>query len=88
MTRTRASRIHCSAHERPKLSELPGSSHAEPGGDVFSRLVYACAARDVVHGMVDGQIVVKDGQHVRLDADRVKARARALARRLVARAGL
>ena len=25
--------------------------HVEPGGDVFSRLVYACGARDVVHVM-------------------------------------
>jgi 5-methylthioadenosine/S-adenosylhomocysteine deaminase len=63
-------------------------THVEPGGDVFSRLVYACGARDVVHVLVDGELVVKDRQHMRLDVDRVKARARAQARRLVARAGI
>jgi 5-methylthioadenosine/S-adenosylhomocysteine deaminase len=63
-------------------------THVEPGGDVFSRLVYACGARDVVHVLVDGEIVVKDREHARLDVDRVKARARAQAKRLVARAGV
>jgi 5-methylthioadenosine/S-adenosylhomocysteine deaminase len=62
--------------------------HAEPGGDVFSRLVYACGARDVRHVLVDGTIVVKDGTHQHLDVSRVKARARTEARRLVSRAGL
>jgi len=62
--------------------------HVEPAGDVYSRLVYACGARDVVHVMVDGALVVKDRAHQRLDVERVKARARAAARRLEARAGL
>jgi 5-methylthioadenosine/S-adenosylhomocysteine deaminase len=62
--------------------------HAEPGGDVFSRLVYACGARDVVHVLVDGALVVQDGEHRRLDVERVKARARVMARRLLARAGI
>jgi cytosine/adenosine deaminase-related metal-dependent hydrolase len=60
--------------------------HAEPGGDVFSRLVFACGARDVVHVLVDGELVVKDATHVRLDVERVKATAREQARRLLARA--
>ncbi len=63
-------------------------AHVEPGGDVFSRLVYACGSRDVVHVLVDGEFVVKDRQHVRLDVERVKVRARAQAKRLVARAGV
>jgi cytosine/adenosine deaminase-related metal-dependent hydrolase len=63
-------------------------AHAEPGGDVFSRLVYACGARDVQHVMVDGELVVRDREHQRLDVDRVKARAREQAKKLVARAGL
>jgi len=46
-------------------------AHAEPGEDVYSRLVYACGARE----------------HTRFDVERVKARARAQARRLVLRAG-
>jgi 5-methylthioadenosine/S-adenosylhomocysteine deaminase len=63
-------------------------AHAEPGGDVFSRLVYACSARDVRHVLIDGQRVVKDGIHQTLDAERVKAHARAQARRLANRAAL
>lgn len=61
-------------------------AHVEPGGDVFSRLVYACGARDVAHVLVDGEVVVRDREHQRLDVARVKARARDQARRLVARA--
>jgi 5-methylthioadenosine/S-adenosylhomocysteine deaminase len=63
-------------------------AHAEPGGDVFSRLVYACGARDVRHVLVDGMLVVKDGEHQLLDVERLKARARAEARRLLDRAGI
>jgi cytosine/adenosine deaminase-related metal-dependent hydrolase len=64
------------------------AAHVEPGGDVFSRLVYACQARDVVHVMVDGELVVKAGEHQRLDVEAVTARARTQAKRLVSRAGL
>ena len=63
-------------------------AHAEPGGDVFSRLVYACGARDVRHVMIGGRLVVKDGEHQLYDAEQVKARAREQARRLASRAGL
>jgi len=63
-------------------------AHVEPAGDVFSRLVYACGARDVRHVLVDGATVVKDGIHQTLDTELVKARARAHARRLASRAGL
>lgn len=59
--------------------------HVEPGGDAWSRLVYGCTSRDVVHVMVDGQLVVRDQEHTRLDRDRVTARARTQARKLVAR---
>ena len=62
--------------------------HVEPGGDVFSRLVYACTARDVRDVMIDGELVVKNGEHQRLDRDAVLARARAQAKKLVARARL
>jgi 5-methylthioadenosine/S-adenosylhomocysteine deaminase len=78
--------------ERGKRADIAivrlDGAHVEPGGDVFSRLVYACGARDVVHVLVDGEIVVKDRQHMRLDVDRVTARARSLAKRLVERASL
>jgi 5-methylthioadenosine/S-adenosylhomocysteine deaminase len=62
--------------------------HVEPGGDVFSRLVYACGARDVRHVVIDGQLVVKDGELITLDVERVGARAREEARRLMLRAGV
>ncbi len=63
-------------------------AHVEPGGDVFSRLVYACTSRDVVDVLVDGEPVVRNREHERLDAEQVKARARVQARKLSARAGL
>jgi cytosine/adenosine deaminase-related metal-dependent hydrolase len=44
--------------ERGKRADLAvvriDGAHVEPGGDVFSRLVYACGARDVEHVLVDG----------------------------------
>ena len=63
-------------------------AHAEPGGDVFSRLVYACGARDVVHVMVDGEALVRDGESVRFEAARVSAKARVEAGKVRARAHL
>jgi 5-methylthioadenosine/S-adenosylhomocysteine deaminase len=62
--------------------------HAEPGGDVFSKLVYACGARDVTDVMVDGDLLVHRSELTRVDAARVSARAREQARKLVGRAGL
>ncbi len=61
--------------------------HVEPGGDVMSRLVYACTSRDVEHVLVDGIPVVRHGEHTKLDRDRVLGRARKQARALVRRAG-
>jgi 5-methylthioadenosine/S-adenosylhomocysteine deaminase len=60
--------------------------HVEPGGDVFSRLVHAVTARDVEHVLVGGDLVVKDGEHQRLDRDEVLARARLVADKLLRRA--
>jgi cytosine/adenosine deaminase-related metal-dependent hydrolase len=62
------------------------AAHVEPGGDVFSRLVYACGARDVTDVMVDGALVVRAREHQTIDVDAVVARAREQAKRLVARA--
>jgi 5-methylthioadenosine/S-adenosylhomocysteine deaminase len=62
--------------------------HAEPGGDVFSRLAYATKSSDVTHVLVGGDLVVRDGEHTRLDRESVIARARQQARLLVKRAGL
>ncbi|HSO35613.1 MAG TPA: amidohydrolase family protein [Labilithrix sp.] len=60
--------------------------HVEPGGDVFSRLVYACTARDVEHVLIDGELVVRSGEHQRLDREAVLARSRSEAKKLAGRA--
>ena len=62
--------------------------HVEPGGDVYSRLVYGCTARDVSHVFVDGEHVVENGEHMRLDRETVLTNARVQAKKLVARAKL
>lgn len=62
--------------------------HVEPGGDVYSRLVYACTGRDVEHVFVDGEPVVRSGEHLKLDRETVLATARTQAKKLVARAGV
>jgi cytosine/adenosine deaminase-related metal-dependent hydrolase len=62
--------------------------HAEPGPDVFAKLVYACKSSDVEHVMVDGVLLVRDGQLVRADRALVAARARAQGVKLARRARL
>jgi 5-methylthioadenosine/S-adenosylhomocysteine deaminase len=62
------------------------AAHVEPGGDVFSRLVYACGARDVTDVMVDGALVVRKREHQTIDVDATVVRAREQAKRLVSRA--
>ncbi len=62
--------------------------HVEPGGDVYSRLVYAATARDVRHVFASGQIVVWDGASTRFDVDKVVATARTQVKALIARAQL
>jgi 5-methylthioadenosine/S-adenosylhomocysteine deaminase len=63
-------------------------AHVEPGGNVFSRLVYACGARDVRHVLIDGALVVKDREHQTLDVEKVVAEARIEGKKLMARAGI
>jgi 5-methylthioadenosine/S-adenosylhomocysteine deaminase len=60
--------------------------HVEPGGDVYSRLVYGCTSRDVEHVFVDGEHVVEHGEHTRLVREDVLERARSQSKKLVARA--
>ena len=62
--------------------------HEEPGGDVYSRLVYAAKSSDVRHVLVDGVVVVKSGEHQKLDEESVLASARKEARALTHRARL
>jgi 5-methylthioadenosine/S-adenosylhomocysteine deaminase len=60
--------------------------HVLPGGDVYARLVYGCTSRDVTHVLIDGKVVVREGEHQTLDRDRVLSKAIAQATKLVARA--
>jgi cytosine/adenosine deaminase-related metal-dependent hydrolase len=59
--------------------------HVEPGGDAYSRLVYGCTSRDVIHVLVNGEVIVHHREHRHLDADRVVSRARTAARKLALR---
>ncbi len=52
-----------------------GDLHAIPGGDVMSRLVYACTAKDVRMVFASGTMVAKNGEHLLLDRERVIRRA-------------
>jgi len=60
--------------------------HVEPGGDAWSRLVYGCTARDVTHVVAHGELVVREREHTRLDAEKVLTRARSEATKLAGRA--
>ncbi|MGH7328124.1 MAG: 5'-deoxyadenosine deaminase [Polyangiaceae bacterium] len=62
--------------------------HAEPGGDPFSKLVYACHASDVLHVLVGGDEVVSFGRHSLLDEEKIAADARVKAQVLARRARL
>jgi len=62
--------------------------HAEPGGDATARIVYACTASDVKHVLVDGRVVVADGELRTLDADTVLSEARREGERVRRRAKL
>jgi len=65
-----------------------GGVHAAPAADVASTLVYATKATDVRHVLVDGRPVVRDGELLTLDAERLAARAREEAPRVARRAGV
>jgi len=62
--------------------------HQAPGGDVASQLVYATRAVDVRHVIIDGQVVVEDGELRTLDREKVLRAARREMKRVVERAGL
>jgi 5-methylthioadenosine/S-adenosylhomocysteine deaminase len=64
------------------------SSNLAPAPDPFSALVYSAQPADVRLTMVDGEIVVKDGVAVGMDATEISREAHAEARALAARAGL
>jgi len=63
-------------------------AHAEPGGDVVGRVVYACQRSDVRHVVLDGAVRVRDGAMEDLDGEAIVARARAEAKKTARRADL
>ena len=65
-----------------------GGVHQQPGGDPYSRLVYATHASDVKLTIVDGHIVARDGELTWDDRRAVAAEAGEAAQELTARAGL
>ena len=62
--------------------------HVQPALDPVSTIVYASVAHDVRHVVCDGRVLLRDGVHETLDAERVVAAAPAAARRLARRACL
>jgi 5-methylthioadenosine/S-adenosylhomocysteine deaminase len=64
------------------------SAHVAPAVDPYSTIVYAARPDDVVLTMVGGEVVVRDGTPVHLDAAAIAAAARTEARALARRAGL
>ena len=62
--------------------------HLAPDADPYSTLVYAARGTDVRTTIVDGEVLVDEGVHVRVSKADVVAAARAAARELAARAGV
>jgi cytosine/adenosine deaminase-related metal-dependent hydrolase len=59
-----------------------------PDPDPYSTIVYSSGPADVRMTMVDGEVLVRDGSAVKLDAAAVAAEARREAHMLAARASL
>ncbi len=59
-----------------------------PGADPYSTLVYACRGTDVRLTIVDGEVLVRDGTVLRVDAAGLAAEARVQHVRLLGRAAL
>jgi cytosine/adenosine deaminase-related metal-dependent hydrolase len=58
--------------------------HTQPeSGDLVSRIVYSARAADVRHVLVDGKVVVRDGELKTADAQEITKRANKEAKRLV-----
>ncbi|MPY86595.1 MAG: 5'-deoxyadenosine deaminase [Luteitalea sp.] len=63
-------------------------AHLVPGDDPYSTLVYACRGSDVRTVLIDGEILVNDGELSKMEERLVVDDARREARALVARAGI
>lgn len=59
-----------------------GTTHAAPRGSLISYLAFAASGSDVRHVFIGGHHVYADGRHLTLDADGIRARARAARERL------
>lgn len=59
--------------------------HLVPAEDPYSALVYAARGSDVAATVVDGELLVENGVHVKMDQNEVVAEARRAARELLAR---
>jgi cytosine/adenosine deaminase-related metal-dependent hydrolase len=57
--------------------------HATPTGNPYSAIAYAVKSTDVRHVAVDGQVVVRDRRLLTLDVEKVRANAKAAARRVL-----
>jgi 5-methylthioadenosine/S-adenosylhomocysteine deaminase len=64
------------------------AAHLAPGRDPYSTLVYAARGTDVSATVVDGRVLVRDGQPVELDSAEIADEAHRAAATLVARAGI
>jgi 5-methylthioadenosine/S-adenosylhomocysteine deaminase len=64
-----------------------GGLHLWPQADIISRLVYAARAADVVLTMVGGEVLMRDGQLLTMDAERVRRSAGQSIQRLLGRIG-
>jgi 5-methylthioadenosine/S-adenosylhomocysteine deaminase len=62
--------------------------HLLPGSDPYSTLVYSARGTDVWASLVDGELLVREGQLVRDDAAAIAADVRTQARALLARAAV
>jgi 5-methylthioadenosine/S-adenosylhomocysteine deaminase len=56
--------------------------HHVPTFDVISHLVYVTDEQDVASVIVDGRLLMRDGEFLTLDTDRLAAKANALAARI------
>ena len=77
------------AGRRADLIVIDGcATHFAPDPDPFSTIVYAARPEDVRMAMIDGEVLVGDGQAARLDARSIRDEANREARALARRAGL
>jgi 5-methylthioadenosine/S-adenosylhomocysteine deaminase len=64
------------------------AAHLAPGRDPYSTLVYAARGTDVSTTVVDGRVLVRDGEPIGLDSAEIADAAHRAAALLVARAGI